>query len=214
MKSAVSRALETSWADATPLAKFVEERALGLVPQPTFFQEAPPLGKARPVMEQLAISLHIQTHMPASQKAAKDETINDLVARRLVGLGRAPRSRNIQSIDPSFWIDAEIDWEQDAAVRGRKKMVAIRLVLPDAIKEMQPTSEARSGPPSERDLILAAIEQYAKKKNDPALRRPPGERYAAYRAFITEKGRNPRSERGFSVSAFEKFELEYRQRIK
>jgi hypothetical protein len=151
-------------------------------------------------------------HMPAAQEAAKSEIRNDLVAGRLVALGRTPSSRNIQLIDSSFWIDAEVDWKHDVLARGRKKMVAVRVVLPDAIKAMQPTVEPRPGPPSERALILAAIEEYARK--DPTLRRPPAQRYQAYRAFLAKKGRDPRRERGFSESAFEKYELEYRKGIK
>jgi hypothetical protein len=211
MESVASRALATSWADATPLAKVLDERAQRLIPQPTFGEDAP-LGERRSTAEQIALGLHFQIHMPAAQEAAKTEIRNDLVARRLVGLGRTPRSRNIQRIDASFWIDADIDWKHDTAARGRKNLVAVRVLLPDAIKALEPTADPRPGPASERDLILAAIEEYSKR--DPPLRRPPAERYDAYRAFLTKKGRNPRRERGFSNSAFEKYELEYRRRFK
>jgi hypothetical protein len=211
MESVASRALATIWADATPLAKVLNVRAQRLLPRPSFSEDAPP-GKRRSTTEQIALGFHVQLHMPDAQKAAKTEIRNDLVARRFVGLGRTPKSRSIQPIDASFWIDAEIDWEHDAVARGRKKIVAVRLVLPDAIKAMQATSEPRPGPASERDLILAAIKEYSKR--DPPLRRPPAERYDAYRAFLTKKGRNPRRERGFSDSAFEKYELEYRRIIK
>jgi hypothetical protein len=211
MESVASRALATSWADAMPLPKALDDRAQRLIPRPTFMEDAPP-AQRRSTTAQIALGLHVHTHMSAAREAAKTEIRNDLVAHRFVGLGRTPKSRDIQQIDASFWIDAEIDWEQGTAARGRKKMVAVRMVLPDAIKAVQPSAEPRPGPPSERDLILAAIKEYSKR--DPTLRRPPAERYVAYRAFLTKKGRNPRQERGFSESAFEKYELEYRRKFK
>jgi hypothetical protein len=150
--------------------------------------------------------------MPAARDRAKTELRNELVAGRLVGLGRRSDSYNIETIDCSFWIGAKVDWEHDAVSREDAALIDVRVVAPETIKAIRPTPEPRSGPPSEVELILAAIEDYAKK--DPALRRPPAERYGAYRSFIVSKGRDPRRERGFSESAFEKYEREYRLRFK
>ena len=203
-------AVRQVWAYATPLSQFVERRAEQSCPEAAELKAR--RDRQASTLKYLGASIEFGFALRAAVEKARTATVNDLVAGRLVGLGRTPKSRDIQPIDSSFWVDAEIDWEHDAMARARKKMVAVRVVLPDAMKAVRPTAEDRPGPHSERELILAAIEEYAKK--DPALRRPPAERYEAYRAFITKKGRNPRRERGFSESAFEKYELEYRQRFK
>ncbi|HUN77255.1 MAG TPA: hypothetical protein VMU40_22285 [Steroidobacteraceae bacterium] len=205
-------ALARIWADATPLDAFVEKKAeqlCGVTVAPATMEprrDVQPSGIERySTVERLALWSQVQTSLMAARAQATRDTSNELVAGRLVGLGRMSTSYAIEVIEASFWIGAAI--AGDTASRDGRKMIDIRIVLPETIPSFQPKPQSR-GKPSEGDVIKAAILDWA--KTDPALRRPPLVRYKAYRAFIVSQRRDPKDP-GFDEKTFQKYETEFRK---
>jgi hypothetical protein len=202
VNSSDNQALRRVWADATLLSKYVEDRAETLV------REAPPARgrKIRRIrqpstLEYIALASEYHGNLHIARGKAQKATINDLIAGRIVGLGRRPGSYVFEAIEPSFWIGADV--AGDAVTREGVKIIEVRMVQPDAI----PVDQAEAKKASPKELICAAITEYLKK--DPGLSRPPAERYRAYRAYISKQGRDPRRERGFGDKNFEKYEREF-----
>lgn len=83
-------------------------------------------------------------------------------------------------------------------------------VVPDAIASVQPKLRSGPGRPSNAEVIRAAINDYA--KTDSGLRSPCVKRYRAYRSYISAQGIDPDS--GFSDKTFEKYEREFRRKLK
>ena len=141
---------------------------------------------------------------------AKTATINDLIAGRLVGLGRPAASYNLEAIDASFWIGAAVDG--DTASRDGAKVIDVRIVNPADVPSIQPQPKSGLGRPSQRDLIFEAIADH--RKTDPGLKRPRAERLRAYRSYISTKGYDPRIDAGFDVKTIEKYEAAIRRTFK
>lgn len=206
MDTASTPALRRIWADATPLSKFIEDRAEQLC------REAPPIPRRKiprnhqlSPLEGMALMMELNANLDTARVKALKETVNHLVAGRIVGLGRRSDSYDIEAIEGSFWIGADVGG--DTASQRSKKMIDIRIVSPEAIPSIQPKAQAGPGRPSEGDVILAAISEYA--RTDPGLKRPPSVRYRAYRSYIASKGYDPDGA-GFGVKTLEKYETEYR----
>jgi hypothetical protein len=211
MNSSSATTMARAWADATPFNKFVEERAQGLAREGI---TPPRVGRSESgepsAAERLAIYGQYQIGLMVGRDKAKADAINDFITGRIVGLGRRSNSYDIERIEPSFWIGANV--EGDKASRDKTNFIEIRVVAPDAIPSVQPKSLPGPGRPSEVDAINLAIADYA--KTDPALKCPPSVRYRAYRFYISTKGFDPRRDSGFSNKTFEKYEREYRRNFK
>jgi hypothetical protein len=198
--------LARTWADAIPLGKFAASRVEGL---------AKGSGNAShsdsPFVD-LARAVQYQAGLRSAFTRAYEETINDLIAGRIVCLGRKSKSYEFQVIDPAFWIGATVDWGANAAMRGRQSMIDLRVSIAPSNTSAQPEPRQGPGRPSKAAAIRAAIVEYA--KSDPRLGRPPLERYRAYHAYLSERGFNPRREGGFKDKTFEKYEREFRRKNK
>jgi hypothetical protein len=207
METPNTTALARIWADATPLARFIEDRAQSLCRKPDGAEPAKDAKSSSTA--RLAYYLQLQTNLMSARDSARTITKNDLVAGRLVGLGRASGSYAIEAIDPSFWIGAEIDG--DNAVRDNKKVIEIRIPKSEAIPSLKLRSQPESGRPSKAEVIRAAIADYA--KSDPGLDRPRLGRFRRYREFITAQGFDPRKDDGFGDKTLEKYEGEHRKKF-
>jgi hypothetical protein len=157
----------------------------------------------------MAVMQH-QTNILGARDKAKINTVSDLIAGRLIGLGRGSGSYSIEAIDPAFWIGAKIDG--DSASRESTKLIEIHIASPDSIPSLKARSHPGSGRPSKADVIRAAIADHA--KTDPGLDRPRLERFRRYGEFISAQGFNPRKDSGFGEKTFEKYELEYRKKFR
>jgi hypothetical protein len=119
-------ALTRIWADATPLAKHLEDRAERLC------TEAPAISGTRlsaspSTLERIAVATQYHANMAVAREAARTATANDLIAGRLITLGRPADRYALQRINPKFWIGAEIDWMRSTVSRGGKNFVNIRI---------------------------------------------------------------------------------------
>jgi len=210
--SAHAATLARIWADATPLAKFVKDRAERLCREGTPGSRTDTRRVGNPsTKEQLVLYMQGQTDLMAAWGRAKTDTINDLIAGRLVGLGRPSDSYSFDRIDPSVWIGAEVDWAGTVS-RDGTKIIEVRIVLPSALSAVQPNSQLEPEELTKVDAIRAAIIEYAKA--DPFLRQSlPSKRYRAYKSYISSKGFDP-NKRGFSDKSFQKYELEFKRKIK
>ena len=83
---------------------------------------------------------------------------------------------------------------------------------PDAITSLKPKPQPGPGRPSKAEVIRAAITDY--QKTDPGLSRPPSEQYRTYRSYISPQGYKPYRDAGFSNKTFEKYEREFRPKLK
>jgi hypothetical protein len=128
-----TRSLARVWAKATPLAKFLGERAERLCREATpgsvtdirpFDQLAAP--------ERLSLYMQAQTYLMVAQRRAEADTINDLVAGKVVGLGRGSGSYDFEWIDATFWIGADVGG--DSVTRDGIKIIEVRIVKPDDIQ--------------------------------------------------------------------------------
>ncbi|MBV8143691.1 MAG: hypothetical protein JO184_01700 [Gammaproteobacteria bacterium] len=206
MNSSDNQALRRIWADATQLSKYVEARA------ETLAREAPPARDRKTrrtrqlsTLEYMALASEYDGKLHIARDKAQKATINDLIAGRIVGLGRRPGSYVFEAIKPSFWIGADV--AGDAVTRDGVEIIEVRMVQPDAI----PVDQVEAKRASPEDLICAAITEYLKK--DPRLSRPPAERYRAYRSYISKQGRDPRRERGFGDKNLERYEGKFRSKF-
>lgn len=198
------------WADAPLLTKFVRERAERLAGE-TLAGAVPPRDiQSSSTMERLLFYSQFQTNLMAARDPAMRDTANDLVAGRLVGLGRASGSYVIEVIDPSCWIGAEFDG--DSATRDNKKIIEIHIAKPEVVPSLQTRLQPGSGRPSKAAVIRAAIAEYA--KTDPGLDRPRLGRFRHYRDFITAQGFDLRNDDGFGDKTLEKYENEHRKKFK
>jgi hypothetical protein len=204
-----STTLARTWADAPPLAKFVEERAEQLCREATQSRKARQVRKLS-TAEQLTIYMQYQSNMLDARRRAQSDTINDLVLGRIVGLGRSSGSYTIEAIDPLFWIGAEVDG--NGAIRDDKKIIDIRIAKPNVIPSLQTRLQPGLGRPSKAEVIRAAIAEYA--KTDPGLDRTRSDRFRYYIGFITSHGFNPRKDKGFGIKTFEKYEGEHRKKFR
>jgi len=198
------------WADATPLSKFVEERAEQLCRPVT------PLPKCRRIQKlstirQLAAGMEFHANLAVARGKAQATTINDVIAGRVVGLGRPSDSYAFDVISAEFWIGAKIDWA-GTVIRGGRTVIEVRIVMPNVITSVQPKLQPGLEEMPTADVIRAAIVGYA--KIDPFLRQsPPSKRFRTYKSYISSKGFDP-NKRGFSDKTLEKYELEYKREIK
>ena len=209
MDSANTSALRRIWADATPLSKFIEDRAEQLCEAPTV-----PGGKARgtqqlSALEGMTLIMRYDANLSIARGKARKETVNHLVAGRIVGLGRRSDSHEIETIDASFWIGADV--EPDAVSRDGTQIIDVRIVLPDALPVEQPKQQLNPGTSARIEVIRAAIREYA--KTHPELSQPRSVRYRAYRSYISSRGFDL-SKRGFTNKNFEKYELEFRREFR
>jgi len=207
--SSNTAALSRTWADAPPITKFLEQRAQQLCRKVSPARNGLQTGKLSTAEQLLAVMQH-QTNMLGARDKAKINTVSDLIAGRLIGLGRGSGSYSIEAIDPGFWIGAKIDG--DGASRDDTKLIDIRITSADSISSLKVRSQPGSGRPSKADVIRAAIADYA--KTDPGLDRPRLERFRRYGEFISAQGFNPRKDSGFGEKTFEKYELEYRNKFR
>lgn len=207
----VSSSLARIWADATPLAQFVEARAVQLSRVATPGRKTR-TGHKPSSMEMLASALESNTSLIGARSRAKIATINDLIAGRIVAVGRPSDTHSFERIDPSFWIGAEVDWIRDATSRGGRRVIEVRMVNANDIPSIQPRLHEVPGRPSKSDVITGAIADYAKR--DPRLERPPTERLRAYYAYISARDYNPRRDKGFSEKTIQKFERLFRSKNK
>jgi hypothetical protein len=192
MDSSRTSALRRIWADASPLAKFIEERAKGLPVEDKGATE--PMNPSDPLSTRQADSaprwanLARYAELVAVQRIARDRawdaTLSDLIAERLMGLGRRPGSQDIEPIDASHWIGADVGG--DTLSRGEVKFIDIRVAEPEVVQAIEPKPHSGLGRPSEVEAIQKAISAYA--KTDPELKRPPDVRHRAYRKDIASQG--------------------------
>lgn len=211
MDSLGNPTLARIWADATPLARFMEERAEQECRESTPARN-PTRARQPSTMELLAASMQFQRELASARDKARTATINDLIAGRIVGLGRPSDSYLFERVEVSFWIGAVVDWMCGTASRDGRTVIEVRVVPAGVLKPVQPEAHEAPGRPSMADVIRAAIADYAKA--DPALRRPPTERYRAYRAYISARGYDPHRDPGFTKKTYEKYEREFRLRFK
>lgn len=206
MAMETDKALARTWANAVPLSKFATERAQRLA-------QGMGVGGDRSEEPFAALSRAVQHHanVRVAFDRAYEETINDLIAGRLVCIGRKSKAYEFQVIDSGFWIGASIDWSGNAANRGRQSLIELRIAESPATALTPPALKQGPGRPSKAAAIRAAIAEYS--KSDARLSRPPFERYRAYRAYLTDRGFDLRRESGFKDKTFEKYEREFRLKL-
>jgi hypothetical protein len=130
VNSSNARVFARIWADATPLAQYVEEVAQRLCSEPVPGLE-PPTRPADPKLSGLAsvaMMSHIHAVLSVARRKAPTATRNDLIAGRILAVGRPPDSEQFEKIDPSFWIGSDIDWS-GAVSRGDRKVIEVRVVV-------------------------------------------------------------------------------------
>jgi hypothetical protein len=154
VESSSTAGLAGIWADATPLTRFIEERAEQSLQEgtPAYGEtnRAAPLSNHQSDLVPRWANLARHAEFVAALRVARDraqvETIKDLVAGRLVGLGRLSDSYNIENIDASFWIGADV--RANTATRADTRMVEVHVVSPDAILSLQPVHQSGPEKPS------------------------------------------------------------------
>lgn len=202
-------ALTALWADATPLTKFIDERAERLFRQtpaaPWLTVDAP--GESSSLGVRIAAGVESYKNRFAARDKAKAATINDLVAGRLVGLGRPSGSRDLEKIEGLFWIGAEFVSGNSVKSRGRRMMTHVRILPSDASPSLQPKPRSGPGRPSQREAIKAAIVDHARA--DPGWwNRSPSVRHKGYRDHIAKQGYDP-SGPGFDKKTLQKYETAF-----
>jgi len=199
--------LSKVWADATPLATYIEERASQKV-RPSTLVRKPTRRRPHSTIEYATLTIESTAKLASARAEVRSTTINDLIAARVVGIGRLSDSYELRPIPDSFWIAAKVDWILGTVSRDGTTFIDIRLVSPDVVLPPQPVMQVPPRRLSKRDAIRAAIVAYA--KDDPTLDRNPNHRFQAYRAYLMSLDYNPRKDRGFSAKNFEKYETEFR----
>lgn len=189
-----------------PLARYSEETAERLHRESVAARD-PTEARQLSTMEQVARSLEGHVDRASARDKARTATINDLIAARIVGLGRPADSYLFEKVSESFWIGAAIDWVAGSASRDGRTVIDIRVVPADILLPFNPVAQHAPGRPSKEEVIRAAIAAYAKE--DPTLSRQPTVRYRAYRTHIASQGYDPK-EAGFSEKTFEKYERKFR----
>lgn len=207
MNKSLTTALARIWADAAPLYRFIEERAEQQCRQITPAR-GPTRARQLSTVELASRNLQLHMNLAAARDKARTATINDLIAARIVGLGRPSDFNVFERVDDSFWIGAAVDWVDGTASRDGKTVIDIRVVPADALLPLQPAVQDAPGRPSKEDVIRAAIAAYAKE--DPTLARAPSERIRGYCNYISSHGYNPRNDPGFSDKTFQKYERKFR----
>lgn len=209
MDSGSTSALRRIWADATPLSKFIEDRAEQLCREawPVPSRTIPKSQKLSPI-EGMSLIMEYDANLSVARSKARKETLNHLVAGRIVGLGRRSGSHDIETIDASFWIGADV--EHDAVSRDGTQIIDVRIVLPDVLPLVeQPKEQSDLEAKRRAEVMRDAIVDYA-AKTDPDSGPPRSTRYKAYRAYISSRGFDI-NKRGFSDKRLEKAETEYRR---
>ena len=211
MDPASAQALHQRWADATPLAEFVEDRAQRDCRKSPLDGAAGDL-EALSLMERIAAAFEYQQEIASARKDAQSETQNDLAAGRLVGLGIRSGSRELEEIPFSTWPGSEVDWIHGEMSRGRTRFSDIRVEQPNVTISVTAQRESRQGRPSDVDLILEAIANYAGE--DPGLTARPKKRLKAYRDYIAQH-ENRRVTQGYiEDKTLQKYETIFRQENK
>ena len=208
MDSSSNPALARIWADATPLSRFIEDRAQQLFRQTPAapWSTVDATGQSSSLGVRVAAGLESYKDLLAARDRAKTDTINDLVAGRLLGMGRPSGSRKLEEIEALFWIGAEF-LPGNSAQSARRKMVHVRVVPSDASPSAQPKPRAGPGRPSQREAIKAAIIDHARA--DPGWwNRSPSVRHKAYRDHIAKQGYDP-SGPGFDKKTLQKYETAF-----
>ena len=196
------------WADAVPLNRFIEDVATR-----TLSERVPALPKkVTPAIsssnaEMLSQYLLANIDLMGAKSKAQNYTINNLIAGRLVGIGRHPKTYDVEKINAAFWVGGAIG--DNSVSRDGVEWIDVRIVPADALPTIK--SEAPRILTT-ADVIRAAIAEYA--KTDPKLSQPPSIRHRAYRTYITSTGIDLRKDRGFGAKTFEKYETEFRSLIK
>jgi hypothetical protein len=197
-----------AWATATPIHGYTVAKATQKWRESTPGWPLPATHQVFSV-DAMFLNQEFQKRLVAARKA----TIKELIAGQIVGLGRSSNSKGIERISESFWIDAKVeDWSGGTASCDGTSFSEIGVVPTSTLTPSQPVASSTVGPPSKAVVILAAIAAYAKE--DPRLERPPSERFRAYRAYISSHGHNPHTARGFSQKTFEKYEQQFRNRLR
>lgn len=136
MDSPDDQALRRIWADAPPLFKFVEDRAEQLV------REAPPAPGRKirkpsqlSTLEHIGFAAEYYGNLQVARGRALQTAISDLVAGRIIALGRRSGSYRIETVDASFWIGADV--EGDTVSRDGNEMIDVRIVPPAALPVVQ-----------------------------------------------------------------------------
>jgi hypothetical protein len=229
MNPSDAAALARIWADSTPLYTFVEDRLKQLPDESPAAASNVATAGTKPVnrkrrkrsatpsgFETLAASLDSMSAAIEVGRKHNDRfkrvtaaMMDDLIAGRLACIGRPAQSYVFKKIDPSFWIGARVQWYGNAVIRGDEELIEVR-VTKSIPAQIEDRPEKGPGRPSKANVIRDAIVEYA--KGDPRLNRPPFERYRAYRAYISDRGYDPRKDSGFKDKTFEKYEAEYRRR--
>ena len=206
MASSDPEKLAKAWATATSLHAYSVEKA------EQRWRESTP-GWQRPQTHEVFSvgwafrNQEFHKRLVAAQKA----TLKELIAGQIIGLGRLSGSKGIDKISGSFWIDAKVeDWFGGKVSCDGSTYSEVCVVSAGAIAPTLEKASSTVGAPSRAVVIRAAIEAYAKV--DPGLVKPPSVRFRAYRAYISEHGYDPRTDRGFNQKTFEKYELEYRNK--
>lgn len=196
MDTSSTEELRRIWAGAIPLSKFIEDRTGGRAPP------APGL-KTRKIRKPSALELIFE------RNEVQQETIKDLIAGRLVAVGRRSDSYEFDWISASFWIGAVVI--ADTVSRDGTLLVEVGIAPPEARRDVQQKQKPNPEASARAEVRRAAIMEYL--KTDPDLSAPRSKRYRAYKSYISSHGFDT-NKRGFSVKTFEKDETEFRPKPK
>lgn len=210
MKASNSAKLARIWADAVPLSSFIVATSRGGAGQAEYGDDTRSSDDRSSRIENVARMVESAAYQLASLKEAKAETMNELIAGRLVCLGRKPYSNEFEKIDPSTWIGADVDWGGNTVTRDDQAIIDVRVMTSRVDEEAGVRDKRGPGRPSQGEVISAAIAKYAVE--DPKLNRPLLERYRAYKSYISKCGYDPHKDDGFSDKTIEKYETEYRNK--
>jgi hypothetical protein len=122
----------------------LEERAKHVPVDLAVIPQTPPAAQPSS-LENLARYAGLHAILRLARDKAEVDTLNDLVADRLVGFGCPSDSYKPKRIEASFWIGAAI--EGDTASRNAQTFSGVRIVAPDAIPSAQPKPRANSTAP-------------------------------------------------------------------
>ena len=203
-------AIAKQWADAPTLHEHLRDCAAQLRDAKRSSDEIRVSSSEMHPLESAVRSLQEQNAMQSALKEAERTVNDDLVANRVACIGRLQDSAKLEHISASFWIGAQIHWYKNLAVRGAETMIDLRVVSEAVSAPSEPETAPKPGRPSKKEVIRRAIAEYA--KSDPGLVHSKGERFRAYRSYISNHGYNPRQEPGFSDKTIEKYETEFRKK--
>lgn len=183
MATPIATNLAAIWADATPLARFVEERAKRRRREITS------------TVESLTRSIMDGTYLASDRKTVRAATIKDLIAERVVAIGRPSDSYAFKRINHSFWIDADIDWGNGSASLDRKTMVDIRIVRSPSKNDKSAPASSATPERAVNDPETGVRQTKAKRPGKKSRRKKSGGRHATHpeirQAFQREWDQNP-----------------------